>query len=991
MKSMMIKTTLREIKQSLGRYLAIFAIIALGVAFFAGLKVTRDVMVHSADIYLSDTAFFDYRLVSSLGFEDCDVEALALKDGVRAVEGAVSADVICLDAGENEKVLKAHSLTESVNTPVLVAGRLPENDTECVVDSQLYSEEVIGTKIVLADSNADEDLENFTHKEYVITGIVKSPLYIQFERGTTSIGNGQISGYMYLLPDGFQMEYLTEIYVKLDADYTIYSDEYKAFIEDNNASWESYCEELGERRYQAIVSEAQDKVDEAEVELEDNKTQAEEELAEAKQELTDAYDTLMEAKDEISEAEEQIAEGEKQLKEAETELLEAENALYVQEAELLSYKQVFGDNEAAFMAQFGEMQGMLIAARNEIELGKAELEKQKAEILKHKEDVETAKTELEEGFAEYESGLAEYEEALHEFETEIADAKEELTKAKEDIAAIEKAETFVLGRGTNVGYVCFENDSRIVDGIANVFPVFFFLVAALVCMTTMNRMVEEQRTQIGVLKALGYAEHTIMGKYMFYAGSAALSGSIAGFLFGTRLFPWVLWTVYGIMYDMGGIQFVFNVPLLIISLFVALFCSVGTTWFSCKNELREVAAGLMRPKSPKAGKRVFLEYVPFIWKRLKFLQKVSVRNIVRYKKRFFMMVIGISGCTALLVTGFGIMDSITDIGGMQYGEILLYDMAVTVRENDDYHDTKKLCEQLDSLNADYMQALEETLDLEVDGVAKSINLVVLEDPTQAEVFIGLEADNGEKIPYPKEGEAVIVEKLAKSFDLQIGDTIYLYNENRESIEVVVSGICKNYMYNYVYLAPQTYEAQRGDVEFTSFYVTLSPEKDIHQTAAVLMQTEGVVNIMMNQDMKERFESMMGSMDYINIVICINAAMLAFVVLYNLNNINITERIREIATIKVLGFYKKETASYVFRENMVLTAIGCLVGLVLGKWLHAYVMSQIQVDIVNFDVRITVKSFLFSIVLTFIFTWIVNRFMRIKLNRINMAESLKSVD
>ena len=1027
MKSMMVKTTLREIKQSLGRYLAIFAIIALGVALFAGLKVTQPTMIKAADQYLKETQFFDYRLLSTLGFEETDVVQLSEKEEVRAAEGAMSADIIYTDAEGNESVLKAHSITEQLNKLVVVAGRLPESADECVVDSLLFGEDIIGTKLVLSENNAEEDLENFTYREYTVTGTVQSPLYIQFERGNTSLGNGRIKGFMYLLPDGFEMEYYTEIYVKFDSDYQIYSEEYEAFMEEKEPVWEAYCEAQGERRYQAVVEDAQTKIDDAKEELEEERQKAETELADAKKELEDAEAELADAETEISDAEAKIADGEAELANAEKEIRDAETEIEAKEAELAEAKQMLADREAALAAQkemalsgagamdpltaqamqeqlaaaeaelaaarasLAEGETAVLATKEEIEAAKAEIKDKKAELAEAKEELADAKKEVGDGYAEYEDGLAEYEDAVEDFHKEIADAEAEIADAEEELADIEKPDTYVMGRGTNIGYVCFESDSGIVDGIANVFPVFFFLVAALVCMTTMNRMVEEQRTQIGVLKALGYGEASIMGKYMFYSGSAALTGSIAGFLLGTRIFPWIIWAVYGIMYRMGEFTYVFHGGMAVIALVVALLCSVGTTWISCKNELKEVAAGLMRPKSPKAGKRVFLEYVPFIWKRLKFLHKVSVRNIVRYKKRFFMMVIGISGCTALLVTGFGIMDSITDIANQQYEEIQTYDVSVSAKNAAEDTDTDELEKVLASYGASYTQALEETLNLEIDGTVKSINLVVMKNPGEMDSFLSLHTEEKEKIPYPQEGEAVISEKIADSYNIAVGDEIYLYDESRNEIKAVVSGICQNFVYNYVYIAPETYESHKENAEYKTFYVHLPKEEDLHQAGAALMNVENVTSVTINEDVRARFETMMGSMDYIITVIIVCAALLAFIVLYNLNNINITERIREIATIKVLGFYKKETASYVFRENTVLTAIGCAVGLLLGKWLHAFVMAQINIDMISFDVRVTGISYIYSILLTFVFSWVVNRLMSGKLNKINMAESLKSVD
>lgn len=532
------------------------------------------------------------------------------------------------------------------------------------------------------------------------------------------------------------------------------------------------------------------------------------------------------------------------------------------------------------------------------------------------------------------------------------------------------------------------------EGLANVFPVFFFLVAALVCMTTMNRMVEEQRTQIGVLKALGYGEATIMGKYLFYSGSAALTGCIAGYFLGIHLFPYVIWQAYGMMYEMGDIVFVSDAATALLCLACALLCSMGTTWFSCRRELREVAADLMRPKTPRAGKRVFLERVPFVWNRLKFLHKVSVRNIIRYKRRFLMMVIGISGCTALLVTGFGIRDSVTDIADQQFMEIQTYQIGVTLKNGVQGAGSASLDgirEALAVYGGTCIASLETTMDMETADGVKAVNLIVVEDPVQLSGYIDLHTPAGEALAYPQDGEAVICEKLSERYRIRIGDTIHLVDEDRREIEAVVSGICENYIYNYVYLNAGTYEKALGDLSYKNLYVDLAEEADVHAAGAALMKADNVTAVSVNADMLIRFSSMMGSMDYIVFVIIACAAALAFIVLYNLNNINITERIREIATIKVLGFYKNETASYVFRENTVLTAIGCAAGLLLGKALHLYVMHKVDIDLMSFDIHIRAVSYLLSVCLTFVFTWVVNRIMSVKLDTINMAESLKSVD
>lgn len=1066
MKSMMKRNTFREIKKSFGRYFAILAIIALGVAFFSGLKITQSVMVHSADVYLKDLQFYDYRLVSTLGFTEENVEALAEKEDVRAAEGAISAEVLYKDAGENERVIKMHSITEKVNKLKLVAGEMPQSADECVVDSALFSEDAIGSKLVLSENNTADDLDKFAYKEYTITGLVQSPCYIQFERGNTSIGSGRISGFAYILKDGFAVDYDTEIYIKFDEDYDIYSDEYDSYMDAKEADWEAYTKEQADIRYEKIVKDAQDELDEKKEELEEKRAEAEVELESAKQQLTDG-------ETEISDGKNQIASAKTELSAKASELQSGKDALSSKAAELESASQQISGQESALAAkkaeyeqglnaylaakqqvtdqrnsleaakaqltentpgyeemlaqieagltevagaeaelnaknaeleaaagQLSSAESQLAAAKQQIEDGKnalaaaeAELTDGENQLAAAKEQIEEKEDQLEAAETELADGLLQYQENQSEFDEQMQDADDQIADAQSKIDEIEKPETYVLDRNTNVGYVCLKNDSGVVKGIANVFPVFFFLVAALICMTTMNRMVEEQRTQIGVLKALGFSEGKIMGKYLFYSGSAAISGTLIGYVLGIHFFPLVIITAYGIVYKMGGIYYVSDLPLALVSLTVAVFCSVGTTWLSCHKELKEVAADLMRPKAPKAGKRVFLEHVPFIWKRLKFLQKVSVRNIVRYKKRFFMMVIGISGCTALLVMGFGVRDSVVAVADQQYEEIQLYDIGVTLKAGKmpGEADLKSLDSALEKENAAGMYAMEKTIDLVTDKGTKSIHMVAVENPDEVGDFISLHTKKQEPIAYPKEGEAVLSKKVAETYAVKKGDTILLRDSDNNEMHLKVTGICENHIYNYVYIAPESYEKQIGDVVFKNVYVRLPDASDIHEVSAALMKADGVTAVTVNSDMLSRISQMMSCMNYIVIIIIICAGALAFIVLYNLNNINITERVREIATIKVLGFYPKETASYVFRENMVLTAIGCGLGLILGKWFHRFVMGEIQIDMVSFNVQINAVSYLFSVLLTMGFAWIVNCMMTGKLERINMAESLKSID
>ena len=917
MRSMIWKSTFREIRESLGRFLAILAIVALGVGFFAGLKVTQPAMLETAQRYFDKTSLYDYRLISTVGFSEDEVETIQKQKDVRAAEGAVTFDIIC-ESGGKERVIKMHSITENVNRLVLVDGKLPENASECVVDSNLYDASMIGKTIKLSGDNDADDLEHFSSREYKITGIVQSPLYSQFERGSTSLGNGRVSGFVYLLPEGFADDYYTEVYVKFDQDFPLYSTEYDDYIDQKQDAWEALTKDLAAERYQTVRSEAETK-------LLDGKKQLAEKKEETKSQLDDAKIQLDDAKSQIEDGEKQLADAKKQLEESKTQIAE-------KEAELSD-----------------------------------------------------AKKQYEDGKKEYEDGLSTYNKEIEKAEKKISDGEKTLQELKEP-------DTYVLGRDTNVGYVCFESDSGIVDGVADVFPIFFFLVAALVCVTTMNRMVEEQRTQIGVLKALGYSEHTIMAKYMFYSGSAALTGCVAGFALGTVMFPKVIWYAYGMLYKMESLVYVFDWKLAVISVTVSLICSVGTTFVSVRRELTEVAAELMRPKTPKAGKRVFLEYLPFIWKRLKFLQKVSMRNIFRYKKRFFMMVVGISGCSALLVTGFGVRDSVTGIITQQYTQIQTYDIGITYSSSV----AQKQKDELENKEKDgvknFVFVAEKSMDLVGEEKTKSVSLIMADPDSDITPFINLHTEKKEPIAFPQKGETVISAKVADELGIKTGDTVTLQDSDMKTLKVTVSGVCENFVYNYVYLSADTYaEQMKAEPEYKTAFVSVSEGTDAHLLGTALMAMADVAAVNISQDDMERFSSMMSSMDLIVAVIILCAAGLAFIVLYNLTNINITERVREIATIEVLGFYENETAAYVFRENTILTFLGALVGLVLGIFLHRFVMSQIVVDMVSFDVHVKQISFLYSLVLTMVFTWFVDRLMRKKIDAISMTESLKSVD
>ncbi len=923
MKSAMKKTSLREIRHSLGRYLAIFSIVALGVIMFAGLKVCREDMVATADKYFSDTALYDFRALSTLGFDIDDVEALTQADGVKHAQGGINQAVLQTLEDGRECVSATYSLLDNINIPELVEGRFPENDRECIVDSKYYGSGYIGKEFIISDSNTDDVKAAFKYSTYKIVGRVQSPLYLNFERGTASVGNGSVSSFAYFLRGAYTAEYDNEIYIKMDSDAVIYSDEYDSYIDSHTDALKASVQAIADKRYDRLYSEAADKIDDAKEELED-------ELAKARKELDDAYTRLQDS--------------EKELDEKQNEVDAARQAL-----------------ELAGM----NTEGMFDDARAQLD---------------------EARRQLEDGYAEYADGVK-------ELEAESADAQAEIADAQSKLDELKKPTVYLLDRNTNAGYASFDNDSNIVNQVAAVFPIFFFAVAALVCMTTMTRMVEDERTQIGVLKALGYSEGAVMAKYLFYSGSAAVGGSVFGYVAGNLLFPKVIWMGYGMLYDFAELTYVWDIRIGIISIAAAVLCSMGATYFSCAAQFHSSPAMLIRPKAPKSGKRILLERAGFIWKRLSFLKKVSIRNVFRYKKRFIMMIMGIGGCSALVVTALGLKDSFSDIVSAQYREISVYDMTLTLGEAADETERQKLGGEFEEYFDSYAFLNSSTMDIVSGSNKKSSNIIIPENEEDfKKQYNFLSYKSGEALTYPAGGEAILTRRLAKILGVKKGDTLTITDDDFNTMTVTVAAVCKNYVFNYVFIAKETYLSAFGhEPEYRTIYASLRNGRDAHQTVADLLSTDDVSSAGVNADTESRFNNMISSINYVVLLVIVLAAALAFVVLYNLTNINITERIREIATIKVLGFYSWETASYVFRENFILTGIGALLGLGLGKLLHMFIMECINVEAVYFESRVTLTSYILSVVLTFVFAIAVNLLMYFKLNKINMAESLKSVE
>ncbi len=993
-------------------------------------------MIHTCNEYIKESNMYDYRLISTLGYDDNSVKLLSDVDGVEYAQGAYNADFVSDMKGKDNIVIRAHSITENINNLRLVAGRMPESPDECLLDGKWNDESFLGTTISLKRN--DEDIKDkFKYGEYKVVGLVHSVNYLNYERGTTPLGGGAISDFIYLMPEGFDMEQYTEVYLTLKDKADITTKEYEDIIDDNRDIIETAAKTAADMRHDDIVSDALSELYDAKAELKDAKIEFNDAKADGARELREAKDKLDDALRQLESGYSQVYDGKKLLDDKRKEADELKALLDTSYAEFLSGKDSFllsldlqqgeltdklaivNQGLAAFPEGYEceektalslQKQALeagiekIIDGRIQANIGYNDAQKRfdeqyasldegyktlDAEEEKLNDALNTlyvSEAEYNDGLKEYNDGVKEYDEKIADGQKEIDDAEREIEKGERDIKDIPTPSVFTLTRFDNVGYVCFENDSNIVEGISKVFPIFFFLVAALVCVTTMDRMVDEQRTHIGTLKALGFSKGRVALKYTVYSGLAALVGCTLGYFGGCWLFPTAIWSTYGIMYGFGKISIILNLPLWFISLAASLVCSVGAAFLSCRKELREAPAFLMRPKPPKTGKRVLIERIGFIWKRLNFLKKVAYRNVFRYRKRLIMMLLGIGGCMALLLTGFGLHDSIANIINDQYTVIEKQDGAVSFSENRTLPQRRIFEKEFSDTLSDIAFLRQSSMDILFDGKLKTIDLIAFEDEDKAEDFINLHTLSGEKIAYPQKGGAVISHKIASRLGIKEGDSVTVRDSELNEYEFKISAIFENYVYSYIFVNSD----DAAGISCKSAYVKFG-DIEPHEAAAKIMGGDKVVNVSVNSDLQKRFGEIIKSLDYVVALVISCAAALAFIVLYNLTNINITERIREIATIKVLGFYPMETAQYVFRENIILTVMGAIVGVPMGYLLHAYVMGNIDIEAVAFPVHIFPISLLYSFILTVLFTLFVNFVLYFKLKKIDMTGSLKSVE
>lgn len=1213
-KNILRKDFIIEIKKTMGRFISIFFIVALGVAFYSGIRASEPSMRITADQYFDDSELMDLKVMGTMGLTKADIKAIGKVSGIEAVEGGYSKDVLC-PVGDNEKVVHMLSMQKNFDQVSLVEGRLPERAGECLVDEDFlsYTDLKVGDTVTFHSGDGEALTDSLVTDTYKIVGIGNSPLYISFGRGSSTIGTGEISGFVVVDKASFDMDVYTEAYVKVSGaeEKTAFTDEYNNLSDAAKEAVSAIEEERCAVRKQEIVDEANEKLadsektvneksqelEDAKKELESGKSKAVEELEKAKQQLTDGEAELADAKQQIADGETQLADAKAQLNDKQAQLDSAEAQYESGKAQLDQKEQELADAEQVYLSNYSKYMPIITAGKEQIPAGKsqiadgkkrldeglaplnrlkdelagiedeisqcdseiAELQKQindgdslyqeytkisepdrtpeqrvyleswsgvrkgleaklagiqeqkaplegkkkdllvqmnkagfateadleaqitsltkqkadldakekallqqeqtlaaqeeellsagrqitdgksqiaaaryqldstksqitdgKAQILSawallnEKEDtLNASKAQLASGEQELADGRSEYEQAAKEAEEQITDgqakitdgekqltdAKQQIADAKAEIKKIENPKWYVQTREDALTeYQGYGDNADRMRSIGKVFPVLFFLVAALISLTTMTRMVEEQRVQIGTMKALGYGKAAIAGKYIGYALIATLGGSIFGVLIGEKILPFIIIYAYMILYKhLPAILVPYHMSYALQASGIAVACTLIATIASCYKELAAEPAELMRPAAPKQGKRILLERIGIIWKHLNFTWKSTVRNLIRYKKRFFMTIFGIGGCMALMVVGFGLKDCIYEIVSLQYEKVQFYDAATYMSDDISEENRQQLHDYLDQ-NADIKETIEARMqktDVKSASGKKTLYLMVPSDNEKIEDFLSFHSrTNKDEVYSLKKDEVILTEKMASLLNVKVGDELTIEDEDRGDQTVTVGAICENYMSHYLYLSPEKYEELYGvPAEYNTIIYSVKDGKDdqIEKIGTKLLSMDGVLNVSYTSSIEGRLDDMLRSLNLVIVVLIVSAGMLAFVVLYNLNNINITERQRELATLKVLGFYDEEVASYVYRENILLTIIGSVVGMVLGNLLHRYIILTVEVEEAMFGRQIHWQSYLYSFLFTVAFSLFVNWVMFYKLKKIDMVESLKSVE
>ncbi|MBQ8921424.1 MAG: hypothetical protein IJ060_04595 [Oscillospiraceae bacterium] len=1088
-KAMLLRNAMRTGFRSKERFLSLFGIIAISTGFFAGLRVTSINMKNSADQYYQDTRLMDLHLISNAGFCGDDLRALSERTEIAQLYGGYTeVDYITVSGESTDRTVHVFSIPENgekpgnmINQPELTEGRMPQQPDECLIEVNTPGCYEIGDTVILKLADPENSL--LTKTEFKAVGKADWSMFTDFQRGTTTIGNGTIDSYLLVPESAFSSDVYTDVFLTLNKTEGMnsYTERYKKIVSKEAEELLQSVPALSAARAVQLRQEAEERLKEARAELDSGLADYETASANLEQAVKDGNVQLASLKEQRDAAEAELEPKRALYAEHEASYLELK-ARFDEQEEVVNAKEeaangtlqkkneqigqidrlsdlIIGYRESAITQPFTEdiqtiidqmepfnseefdLTGSLTAyftapvrsddkanlevvitnylircksiLQTEIAEAQANLEESSygrnaLEAFRHtvtdrESSLNSEKAELDELENTYQTLAEAYDTKKAELETLDRETRETLLQTKQmldegeiDYAAgvaqldhiADSIKWYAADRNANPGWSSYEQDADRINRISRIFPGFFLLVAALVCFTTMTRMVEEQRTEIGICKALGYSTAAISGQFLLYALLASVLGTAVGTAIGFQVFPRVIFICYGMMYRYPSISCPYHWDYALLCFGAALLCTGVTSLIACGATLREAPVKLMRPKAPRKGRRILLERWRALWSRLGFYQKITLRNLFRYRSRFLMTVIGICGCTALLVTGFGLYHSVSAIVDLQYGAVFTYDLFGIYDESAEHRETLEQTLADTEAVSEYQFGLIKTGTAKVGSAGYEVTITVPEKPEEFAKYVTLRDRNTHKAFTLDDSSVIISEKLAQVLDIEDGASIELDGAARP---VRVKAQAENYVYHRVMMTPALYEELFGAYSTNCFFSNLQDGADENAAAETLLKTDALQTLELTSEKGAYFHKLVRALSYVVILIVVCSGLLAFVVLHNLANINIIERKRELATIKVLGFYDKEVSSYVFRENIVSAFCGMLLGLFAGIFLCRYIVRTAEVDLVMFARDIPWYCFVFAAVMTIGFTILVNLILRKKIREIDMAGSMKAIE
>ena len=1014
------------IKKNIKTFISILLLSMLGVGFFVGMKSTVPDLKYTIDKYYDDYNFYDLSLTSSIGFTKEEVEELSKAKGIKSVEGTYQTDLI-VKKGSEEFVVRIHAYNNNDSSIKLelLKGKLPENDNEIAVEESMFNKlhYKLGDKI-----NLNSNLLN--NKELEIVGVIKSPLYLSNNKGYTNLLSGKINYYAYINEKNVNSDLYSNIYIHLDnkgaydsvkkelqkigettlsVRYKDTIDKYTEELEKGQKEFDSKKKETEEKlnKYQREIDSAELQIRSAEESI-PSEEEAEkilngkkDDLSVAKKKLDDAAAQIEEKQREYDEAAQELKDAEESIREAKKEVAELErenNEEYDEELaeEIDFYKKaiVYAESELEiYKAKLADGKVELDAAKYEYELSNNEYQKAQAlaSAKSAKEIVDEYKRQVNDNKKLLESRKKELEDNKKIANEELEKYQQKLDDASDYLKLISVNSWEIVSREDSTGYSQYLSDINRIDSISDFFPVIFYLVAVLITLTNISRIIESSREEIGLYKALGYSRKNIGDDFIYFSLISCLIGSLIGAVVGTTIIPRVFYKVYDILYYLPKFQFIIDYKIIIIAIVIAVVLIVSSSYFSIKSTLKQWPVILLRPKESKKGQRVILEHINFIWNNISFTNKVTYRNMYKYPKRFIMTIIGISGCIALIISGFNMKTSISNIIPLQFENIFDINIEIFLKDSLSRSEIQQEKERISNFEEVDESALAYIKNVYFNDNISKANLVIPEDNDLLLDFVTLKEKNT-TYELLDEG-AIITKKIADNLNIKEDDIIEVRDSDNNKLRIRIVSIVDNYVENYLYISKNYYKKLLGVTPKYNALLVRTKDDNIDETklSNKINENNSISYLVYTSTSKDVYKNVTKSLDYIVYILISSAILLAFIVLYNLNTLNVEERKREISTIKVLGFKRKECYRYIENEIKKLTFIGIFIGVILGYFFSNILIKKCELDNLMYDYSIDYKNYLYAIAITIVFMIITSLLGRKQIQKIDMIESLKKVE